>query len=67
VYFSIALNILFLIFATIVYLKPTENNSWILFKFSTPWLAIIFLMILLDLNNYSFAKLLLHILYNLTV
>lgn len=59
VYFSIALNVLFIILATFVYLRPTKKNSWILFKLSTPWLAVIFLLIFLDINKYFLLTLLL--------
>ncbi len=51
--FSIILNFAFILFTIFIYIKPTRGNSWLLFKFSTPWLAIIFLLILLDLSKYS--------------
>jgi protoheme IX farnesyltransferase len=52
--FSLILNIVFISLATWLYLKPTEKNAWVLFKFSSPFLAIIFILIYVDPSEISF-------------
>jgi len=44
---SILNAIFFIIIAKILY-NPTKRNTWILFKFSTPYLALLFLIMYLD-------------------
>ncbi len=46
--FSIALNLIFLTIAFSILINPSKEKSWLLFKFSTPYLALIFLGIYID-------------------
>jgi len=52
--FSFIMNLIFIFLAIWLYLNPTEKNSWILFKFSSPFLAIIYIAIYLDPSKIEF-------------
>jgi protoheme IX farnesyltransferase len=45
---SIILNAIFFAIVAKILLNPTKKNAWLLFKFSTPYLALIFLIMYLD-------------------
>jgi len=46
--FSTLLNAIFFAIILRILLNPTKRNAWLLFKFSTPYLALIFLIMFLD-------------------
>src|SRR3989304_8495783 len=47
-YTAIATGALMLALSVLVLIKPTEKASWMLFKFSSPYLAILFIALMVD-------------------
>ena len=47
-YTAIASGILMVILSAWVVSKPTEKSSWVLFKFSSPYLAVLFIALMVD-------------------
>ena len=47
-YTAIATGVLMLALSVLVLTKPTEKASWMLFKFSSPYLAILFIALMVD-------------------
>jgi protoheme IX farnesyltransferase len=47
-YTAIASGILMIVLSGWVIKKPTERSSWILFKFSSPYLAVLFIALMID-------------------
>ena len=47
-YTAIASGILMIILSGWVIKKPTEKASWTLFKFSSPYLAVLFIALMVD-------------------
>jgi protoheme IX farnesyltransferase len=47
-YTAIASGILMIVLSGWVIKKPTERSSWILFKFSSPYLAVLFIALMVD-------------------
>lgn len=45
---ALVLNLAFLALTVFTYLKPNRKNSWRLFKFSSPYLALLFLIMVAD-------------------
>lgn len=51
---SLILNGIFLAIAIAILINPSEKKAWILFKYSTPYLAMMFLLMFLDPSSLSF-------------
>jgi len=47
-YTAIASGVLMVILSAWVVSKPTEKSSWVLFKFSSPYLAVLFIALMVD-------------------
>ena len=47
-YTAIASGILMVLLSAWVVAKPTEKSSWVLFKFSSPYLAVLFIALMID-------------------
>ena len=47
-YTAIASGILMILLSVWVVAKPTEKSSWVLFKFSSPYLAVLFIALMVD-------------------
>ena len=47
-YTAIASGILMILLSAWVVAKPTEKSSWVLFKFSSPYLAVLFIALMVD-------------------
>ena len=47
-YTAIASGILMILLSVWVVAKPTEKSSWVLFKFSSPYLAVLFIALMID-------------------
>jgi len=47
-YTAIASGILMVVLSAWVVSKPTEQASWVLFKFSSPYLAVLFIALMVD-------------------
>jgi len=47
-YTAIASGILMVVLSAWVVSKPTEKSSWVLFKFSSPYLAVLFIALMVD-------------------
>ena len=47
-YTAIASGALMVILSFWVVVKPTEKASWVLFKFSSPYLAVLFIALMVD-------------------
>ena len=47
-YTAIASGALMVILSAWVVAKPTEKSSWVLFKFSSPYLAVLFIVLMVD-------------------
>ena len=47
-YTAIASGVLMILLSVWVVAKPTEKSSWVLFKFSSPYLAVLFIALMLD-------------------
>ena len=47
-YTAIASDILMILLSAWVVAKPTEKSSWVLFKFSSPYLAVLFIALMVD-------------------
>ena len=45
---AIASGILMVVLSAWVVSKPTEQASWVLFKFSSPYLAVLFIALMVD-------------------
>ncbi|HLI46380.1 MAG TPA: heme o synthase [Geobacterales bacterium] len=45
---SLVLNVIFFVIIARILMNPTKKNAWLLFKFSTPYLALIFLFMFID-------------------
>ena len=47
-YTAIASGVLMILLSAWVVAKPTEKSSWVLFKFSSPYLAVLFIALMVD-------------------
>jgi len=47
-YTAIASGVLMVILSFWVVAKPSEKASWVLFKFSSPYLAVLFIALMVD-------------------
>ena len=47
-YTAIASGVLMVLLSAWVVAKPTEKSSWVLFKFSSPYLAVLFIALMID-------------------
>ena len=47
-YTAIASGVLMILLSAWVVAKPTEKSSWVLFKFSSPNLAVLFIALMVD-------------------
>ena len=47
-YTAIASGVLMILLSVWVVAKPTEKSSWVLFKFSSPYLAVLFIALMID-------------------
>jgi len=47
-YTAIASGVLMILLSAWVVAKPTEKSSWVLFKFSSPYLAVLFIALMID-------------------
>ena len=47
-YTAIASGVLMVILSFWVVAKPSEKSSWVLFKFSSPYLAVLFIALMVD-------------------
>ena len=47
-YTAIASGVLMILLSAWVVAKPTEKSSWVLFKFSSPYLAVLFIALIVD-------------------
>ena len=47
-YSAIASGVLMILLSAWVVAKPTEKSSWVLFKFSSPYLAVLFIALMVD-------------------
>ena len=47
-YTAIASGVLMVILSFWVVTKPSEKASWVLFKFSSPYLAVLFIALMVD-------------------
>ena len=47
-YTAIASGVLMILLSVWVVAKPTEKSSWVLFKFSSPYLAVLFIALMVD-------------------
>jgi len=51
---SLIITAIFIILGFWIFINPKPEKAWVLFKFSTPYLAIIFLLIYIDPNEIVF-------------
>lgn len=56
IYSALALGIIVLALSFWLFIKPTQEVSWIVFKASSPYLGLIFLVLILDVLLYPLAK-----------
>ena len=47
-YTALASGVLMVLLSAWVVANPTEKSSWVLFKFSSPYLAVLFIALMID-------------------